>query len=103
MVSAGEPTPISVAPLESVPALVAGVLLLTPASPAAQSNPFVGSWNISGTGPDAAIDNHWLGIKEEGGKLTGSFLAARDQLMLVALGGVAGLAGAVASLRREEV
>jgi cell division transport system permease protein len=37
------------------------------------------------------------------GALTGSFLAARDQLMLVALGAVAGLAGAVASLRREEV
>ena len=67
--------------LSCVPALVAGVLLLTPASPAAQSNPFVGSWNISGTGPDAAIDNHWLGIKEEGGKLTGSFLAGSGHAM----------------------
>ncbi len=35
--------------------------------------------------------------------LTGSFLPPRDQLLLVLLGAVAGLAGAVASLRREEV
>jgi hypothetical protein len=64
-----------------LPALVAGVILLAPAGPAAQSNPFVGSWNISGTGPDASIDNHWLGIKEEGGKLTGSFLAGSGHAM----------------------
>ena len=37
------------------------------------------------------------------GALTGSFLSVRDQLLLVALGAAAGLAGAVASLRREEV
>jgi cell division transport system permease protein len=37
------------------------------------------------------------------GALTGSFLAPRDQLLLVALGAVAGLVGAVVSLRREEV
>jgi cell division transport system permease protein len=37
------------------------------------------------------------------GALTGTFLAPRDQMLLVALGAVAGLAGAVASLRREEV
>jgi cell division transport system permease protein len=37
------------------------------------------------------------------GALTGSFLSPRDQLLLVALGALAGLAGAVASLRREEV
>jgi len=37
------------------------------------------------------------------GALTGSFLPPRDQLLLVVLGAVAGLAGAVASLRREGV
>lgn len=37
------------------------------------------------------------------GALTGNFLSPRDQLLLVALGALAGLAGAVASLRREEV
>jgi cell division transport system permease protein len=37
------------------------------------------------------------------GALTGSFLSVQYQLLLVALGAVAGLAGAVASLRREEV
>jgi len=35
--------------------------------------------------------------------VTGSFLAAPQQAMLVALGALAGLAGAVVSLRREEV
>jgi hypothetical protein len=64
-----------------LPALVAGVLVMASAGPAAQSNPFVGSWNISGTGPDASIDNHWLGVKEEGGKLTGSFLAGSGHAM----------------------
>ena len=37
------------------------------------------------------------------GALTGSFLSLQYQLVLVALGALAGLAGAVASLRREEV
>ncbi len=64
-----------------LPALVAGLLLTVAAWPAAQSNPFVGSWNISGTGPDATMQNHWLEIKEEGGKLTGSFLAGSGHAM----------------------
>jgi len=37
------------------------------------------------------------------GALTGDFLDARGQVLLVAVGALAGLAGAVASLRREEV
>ena len=37
------------------------------------------------------------------GALTGSFLAPREQAVLVALGAVAGLGGAIASLRREAV
>jgi cell division transport system permease protein len=37
------------------------------------------------------------------GALTGSFLAAGQQALLVALGAASGLVGAIASLRREEV
>ncbi len=37
------------------------------------------------------------------GALTSSFLAPRDQVLLVALGALAGVVGAVSSLRREEV
>jgi hypothetical protein len=39
----------------------------------AQASPFVGSWNMTGTGPDAAFV-YWLEVKEADGKLTGSFL-----------------------------
>jgi 3-keto-disaccharide hydrolase len=39
----------------------------------AQDNPFLGKWDITGVGPH---ENHvyWLEVKEEEGKLTGSFL-----------------------------
>ena len=57
-----------------LPALVAGLLLAATAWPAAQSNPFVGSWNISGIGPDASMRNRWLGITEQDGKLSGMYL-----------------------------
>src|SRR6187455_2517965 len=39
----------------------------------AQSSPFVGSWNMTGTGADADLV-YWLEVKEADGKLTGSFL-----------------------------
>jgi hypothetical protein len=39
----------------------------------ADGNPFVGRWNLSGTG-DAADRIYWLEIKEDGGKLSGMFL-----------------------------
>ncbi|MEO6223899.1 MAG: DUF1080 domain-containing protein, partial [Vicinamibacterales bacterium] len=39
----------------------------------AQSSPFVGSWNMTGTGSDTAFV-YWLEVKEENGQLTGSFL-----------------------------
>ena len=39
----------------------------------AQSSPFVGAWNMTGTGPDSAYV-YWLEIKEENGQLTGRFL-----------------------------
>jgi hypothetical protein len=39
----------------------------------AQATPFIGSWNLTGTGPDSA-NVYWLEVKEENGQLTGSFL-----------------------------
>jgi hypothetical protein len=38
-----------------------------------QANPYLGAWNISGTGPDAA-NVYWLEIKDDGGRLSGLFL-----------------------------
>jgi hypothetical protein len=39
----------------------------------AQQNPFVGKWNLTGTGADAAWVG-WLEITQEGNELGGSFL-----------------------------
>lgn len=39
----------------------------------AQVAPFVGSWNLTGTGTDTALV-YWLEVKEEGGVLSGRFL-----------------------------
>ena len=39
----------------------------------AQSSPFVGSWNMTGTGADSTFV-YWLEIKEENGQLSGNFL-----------------------------
>lgn len=39
----------------------------------AQASPFVGSWNMVGTGPDTSFV-YWLEVKEENGQLTGRFL-----------------------------
>lgn len=38
-----------------------------------QASPFLGAWNINGTGPDAAII-YWLEVTESGGELKGMFL-----------------------------
>jgi hypothetical protein len=38
-----------------------------------QPSPFVGSWNMTGTGADSS-SVYWLEIKEENGQLSGSFL-----------------------------
>ncbi len=43
------------------------------ASVASQSNPFLGKWNLAGTG-DAAGYVYWLKVEEQGGQLTGFFL-----------------------------
>lgn len=40
---------------------------------AGQANPFLGKWNLTGTG-DAASYVYWLKVEEEGGKLSGLFL-----------------------------
>lgn len=53
--------------------VVALVVIAAGLGAAAQQNPYVGAWNITGTGPDAA-NIYWLGIKDEGGKLSGLFL-----------------------------
>ena len=38
----------------------------------AQQNPYLGRWNITGTGENSGV--YWLEVKEDGGKLTGMFL-----------------------------
>jgi hypothetical protein len=40
---------------------------------AAQPNPFLGRWNLTGTGENSA-NVYWLEITEDGGQLTGMFL-----------------------------
>lgn len=43
------------------------------AMPKAQTNPFLGAWNISGQGADSGIV-YWLELKEDNGKLSSLFL-----------------------------
>jgi hypothetical protein len=49
------------------------LLLAASAGVAAQLNPFVGRWNITGTGPDAD-KVYWLEVKQNGDNLEGRFL-----------------------------
>lgn len=49
---------------------IAGALTVIQAR---QSNPFVGSWNLTGTAPDTSYV-YWLEVTEAGGQLTGMFL-----------------------------
>ena len=51
--------------------ILAAAAWLAPAS--AQQNPFLGRWNLIGTGDNAGAV-YWLEVKEDGGKLTGKFL-----------------------------
>jgi hypothetical protein len=53
--------------------LSVAVGVLTFAVVAAQQNPFLGKWNLTGTGADAAYVG-WLEITDEGGQLGGMFL-----------------------------
>jgi hypothetical protein len=43
------------------------------ASAIAQQNPYLGRWNITGTGENSNYV-YWLEVKDEGGKLSGLFL-----------------------------
>ena len=53
--------------------VLVSALLLATATPSAQANPFLGTWNIAGTGADAN-QIFWLELKNDGGKLTSLFL-----------------------------
>lgn len=57
--------------LASALLMAAAAAWLVPA--AAQQNPFLGRWNLIGTGENAG-SVYWLEVTEEGGKLTGTFL-----------------------------
>jgi hypothetical protein len=58
-----------------VMSIVVGTVILagTVLGGSAQSNPFLGAWNITGTGPDAA-NVYWLEITADAGQLRGMFL-----------------------------
>jgi hypothetical protein len=43
------------------------------ASVSAQQNPFLGRWNLTGTGANSS-NVYWLEVKQDGGQLTGMFL-----------------------------
>ena len=53
--------------------LLSALLLLSAAPHAQPKNPFLGAWNIAGTGTDSN-QIFWLELKEDGGKLTSLFL-----------------------------
>jgi hypothetical protein len=55
-------------------ALLAGATLVAALAPVgAQQNPYLGRWNLIGTGENAG-SVYWLEVKEDGGTLTGTFL-----------------------------
>ena len=56
-------------PVLAAAAVLAGVVLTGQTQP----NPFLGAWNINGTGQDASMIC-WLEVTEEGGQLKGMFL-----------------------------
>ncbi|MEI6243843.1 MAG: DUF1080 domain-containing protein [Acidobacteriota bacterium] len=53
--------------------LLSALLLLSAAPRAQQANPFLGQWNITGTGTDSN-QIFWLELKDEGGKISSLFL-----------------------------
>lgn len=54
-------------------AALAALAILAITTVAAQQNPFLGRWNLTGTGANAT-GVYWLEVKDEGGQLTGMFL-----------------------------
>ena len=59
--------------MRRIPLLAAVILASVVLSGQTQPNPFLGVWNINGTGQDAAMI-WWLEVKDEGGQLRGMFL-----------------------------
>jgi hypothetical protein len=56
------------------PAVLAAIAIVSAiVSTGAQQNPFLGRWNLTGTGEHATYV-YWLDIKEDAGQLTGMFL-----------------------------
>ena len=53
--------------------LIAFTLLALSLPPQTDVTPFLGKWNMTGTGADRAVV-YWLEVKQEGGALKGSFL-----------------------------
>jgi hypothetical protein len=53
--------------------LCVGSVLVASAALTAQQSPYVGRWNLAGTGPDTD-KVYWLQVTEEGGQLQGRFL-----------------------------
>src|SRR5688500_11262898 len=53
--------------------LFALALLALALHPQSAATPFLGQWNMTGTGADTAVV-YWLEVKEEGGALKGRFL-----------------------------
>jgi hypothetical protein len=55
--------------------LSVALILAAAVLPAAvrQQNPYLGAWNLTGTGQDSA-NVYWLEIKDSGGTLSGMFL-----------------------------
>ena len=60
-------------PVSMSAVVVAAVAFASVASLPAQENPYVGRWNITGTGPDSA-NVYFLEVKSNGGALEGLFL-----------------------------
>jgi len=56
--------------LTTLGAVLVGAVAL---SAVAQTNPYLGKWNMTGTGQDSG-NVYWLEVKDEGGKLTAMFL-----------------------------
>ena len=75
--------------MKSIILLLSAVLLTTAHPRAQQASPFLGAWNISGTGPDSA-NVYWLEVTDTGGTLSGLFLNRSGHPLPLAVVKVAG-------------
>jgi hypothetical protein len=53
--------------------ILSAALLLLSLQAGSDASPFLGKWNMTGTGDDAGVV-YWLEVKQDGGKLAGRFL-----------------------------